>query len=152
MQNQKEQVSFGQRLFKYNFYSSHYACLSSVLRKYESKASYCSIRWFTQASGWAIVFCMLLTNCVACIPQNSEIFKLSHPPWDLLEIIPYISCRPHLLLVLLCDNDNEEQLKLAAYIVTMTSLNFVLPTLHWPHLYLIRKIIIKYRWIFENIK
>ena len=87
------------------------------------------------------MFGMLLTTCVACIPQNSEIlqtvtaslgssgnntiYQLSDLPIHQARL-----CRSHLLLVLLCDNDNEEQLKLAAYIVTMTSLNFVLPTLH----------------------
>ena len=77
---------------------------------------------------------MLLTTCVACTPQNSEIHQLSDLPIHQARL-----CRPHLLLVLLCDNDNEEQLKLAAYIVTVTSLNFVFPTLYWPHLYLIRQ-------------
>ena len=88
---------------------------------------------------------MLLTTCVACISQNSEILQTIaaslgssgnntiHQLSD-LPIHQARLCRPHLLLVLLCDNDNEEQLKLAAYIVTMTSLNFMLPTLHWPHL------------------
>ena len=91
---------------------------------------------------------MLLITCVACIPQNSEILQTVaaslgsygnntiHQLPD-LPIHPARLCRTHLLLVLLCDNDNEEQLKLAAYIVTVTSPNFVLPTLHWPHLYLI---------------
>ena len=91
---------------------------------------------------------MLLTTCVACIPQNSEILQTVtaslgssgnntiHQLSD-LPIHQARLCRPHLLLVLLCDN--EEQLKLDAYIVTVTSLNFVLPTLHWPHLYLIRQ-------------
>ena len=95
------------------------------------------------------MFGMLLTTCVAC-STNSEILQAvaaslsssgnntTHQLSDLL-IDQARLCRPHLLLVLLCDNDNEEQLKLAAYIVTMTSLNFVLPTLHWPHLYLTRQ-------------
>ena len=93
---------------------------------------------------------MLLTTCVDCIPQNSEILQTVaaslgssgnntiHQLSDLL-IHQARLCRPHLLLVLLCDNDNEEQLKLAAHIVTMTSLNFVLPTLHWPYLYLVQQ-------------
>ena len=96
------------------------------------------------------MFSMLLTTCAASIPQNSEILQtvttsLSfsgnntiHQLSD-LPIHQARLCRPHLLSVLLCDNDNEEQLKLAAYIVTMISLNFVLSTLHWPHLYLIRQ-------------
>ncbi len=95
------------------------------------------------------MFGMLLTTCVACIQQNSEILQTIaaslgssgnntiHRLSD-LQIHQTRFCRPHLLLVLLCGNDNEEQLKLVAYIVTVTSLNFVLPTL-WPHLYLIRQ-------------
>ena len=86
---------------------------------------------------------MLLTTCVACIPQNSEILQTVAVSLDSsgnntihqlsdLSIHQARLCRPHLLLVLLCDNDNEEQLKMAAYIVTVTSLNFVLPTLLDP--------------------
>ena len=94
------------------------------------------------------MFGMLLITCVACVPQNSEILQTVtaslgssgnntvHQLSD-LPIHQARLCRPHLLLVLLRDNSNEEQLKLAAYIITVTSLNFVLPTLHWPHLYLI---------------
>ena len=96
------------------------------------------------------MFGMLLTTCMACIPQNSEILQpvaaslgssgnnTIHQLSD-LPIHQARLCRPHLLLVLLCDNDKEGQLKLAAYIVIMTSLNFMLPTLHWSHLYLIRQ-------------
>ena len=95
------------------------------------------------------MFGMLLTTCVACIPQNSEIHQtvaaslgssgnnIIHQLSD-FPIHQERLCRPHLLLVQLCDNDNEEQLKQAAYIVTRTSLNFMLPTF-WPHLYLIQQ-------------
>ena len=95
------------------------------------------------------MFGMLLTTCVACIPQNSEIKTVAaslgssgNNTIQHLSDLPIHQarlCRPHLLLVLLCDTDNEEKLKLANFIVTMTSLNFVRPTLHWPHLYLIRQ-------------
>ena len=96
------------------------------------------------------MFGILLTTFVACIPQNTEILQTVvaylgssgnntiHQLSD-LPIHQARLCRHHLLLVLPCDTDNEEQLKLAAYIITMTSLNFVLPTLHWPYLYLIRQ-------------
>ena len=90
---------------------------------------------------------MLLATCLACTPQNSEILQtvaafMGSSGNNIIHQLSDLSiharlCRPHLLLVLLCDNDNE--LKLATYIVTVTSLNFVLPTLHWPHLYLIRQ-------------
>ena len=87
------------------------------------------------------MFGMLLTTCVACIPQNSEILQTvaaslgssGNNTIYLLSDLPIHQarlCRPHLLLVLLCDTDNEEQLKLTAYIITVTALNFVLPTLH----------------------
>ena len=71
------------------------------------------------------MFGMLLTTHVACILQNFEILQIVtaslgssgnniiHQLSD-LPIHQAKLCRPHLLLVLLCDNDNEEQLKLAA--------------------------------------
>ena len=94
------------------------------------------------------MFGMLITTCVACIPQNSEILQTvavslgssGNNTIHQLSDLPIHKARlykPHLLIVLLCDND-KEQLKLAAYITTVTSLNFVLPILYWPHLYLIR--------------
>ena len=87
---------------------------------------------------------------MACIPQNSEILQTvaAHLGSSGNNIIHQLSdlpihqarlCWPHLLLVLLCDKDNEEQLKLASYIITVTLPNFLLPTLHWPHLYLIQQ-------------
>ena len=96
------------------------------------------------------MFGILLTACVACIPRNFEILQTvaaslgssgNKSIYQLSDLPIYQAklCRPHFLFVLLCDIDNEEQLKLAAYIVTMTSLNFMLPTLHWHHLYLIRQ-------------
>ena len=95
------------------------------------------------------MFGMLLTTCVAYIPQNSEIKTVAvslgssgnNTIQHLSDLPIHLGrlCRPHLLLVLLCDTDNEEKLKLTPFIITMTSLNFVLPALHWPHLYLIRQ-------------
>ena len=86
------------------------------------------------------MFGMLLTTCVACIPQNSEILQTVaaslgfsgrntiHQSSD-LPIHQARFCRLHLLLVLLCDNDNEEQLKLAAYIVTLDITEFRAPNI-----------------------
>ena len=68
------------------------------------------------------MFGMLLTTCVVSIPQNYEILQTVtdslgssgnntiHQLSD-LPIHQARLCKPHLLLVLLCDNDNEEQLK-----------------------------------------
>ena len=66
------------------------------------------------------MFGMLLTTCVACIPQNSEILQTvvaslgSSGNNTVLQFsdlpIHQARLKPHLLLVLLCDNENEEQL------------------------------------------
>ena len=64
------------------------------------------------------MFGMLLTTCLPCIPKNSEILQTVaaslgssgnntiHQLSD-LQMHQTRLCRPHLLLVLLCDNDKR---------------------------------------------
>ena len=91
---------------------------------------------------------MLLITCVAYIPQNSEIktdaASLGSSGNNTIQHLSDLPihqarfCRPHLLLVLLCDSDNEEKLSGCLH-RNHDITEFCIPTLHWPHLYLIRQ-------------